>query len=349
MKIRVVRGAVLIAVIFIMGANFRVYAGPMNDYTSKSYAELAEEYYQLLLRGDFNEVEDALLYARDLSRKSADGQPILGAFYLGVGGCVKYLCDRLSENEWADKLALLYKWKRDYPSSVAAHLSIVLHHIGHGWSVRGSGYRKTVSPHQWDVFHKKVNAAFVLLGEVGDKAKQDPAWFEAMLSIGLAQQWEEARYSRIYHEGIALYPAYLPIHFWASAYFSPRWYGSVEKLNKFVTDAVDNRNTKKAIGDGSLYARIHGNLWTNKMFMNGQTVWFTMKESFRQMIDFYPTRWNINNFAKFSCIAGDGSVIVKYEKTLKQSPMLDAWMNDADYKSNCIDWAIDNKSYWLQQ
>ena len=75
------------------------------------------------------------------------------------------------------------------------------------------------------------------------------------------------------------------------------------------------------------------------MFDNGQADWSRMKAGFERMIKDYPDPWNINNYAKFACLAEDWKTVSFLNKQIEQKPLLDAWSRSQKYYDYCIAFA----------
>jgi hypothetical protein len=63
-----------------------------------------------------------------------------------------------------------------------------------------------------------------------------------------------------------------------------------------------------------------------------------MKSGFERMISDYPDPWNVNNFAKFACIAGDGATLFRLTERIGDRPIMAAWQS-AEYYGQCVSYA----------
>ncbi len=153
-----------------------------------------------------------------------------------------------------------------------------------------------------------------------------------MLEVGLAQGWPRERFLATYEEAARRHPYYLPIHFAASAYHAPRWYGSTEASRSFIERATER--TAPRWGD-TLYARLNWSTWTRDMFEDGQADWARMKAGFERIVKDHPDPWNVNNFARFACHAGDLQTAARLATLIGDKPMAAAWYNDARHYEHC--------------
>jgi len=303
----------------------------------RPFEKTAWEYYQMLLSRQFDDLERVADESRKSNAAIGDGQPRLAALYGGLAGCLSSGCsNRLSEEQWQERHRLLLEWRKTRPQSVTAEIAMASFFIEHAWAIRGQGYANTVKSETWPAFRESIAAARKKLEEAGPAAKNDPGWFAAMLEAGVAQGWPTEQFERVYKEGKLKHPLYLPLYFNASSYFAPRWYGSVSELRAFIDESV--AATRSQLGE-TLYARLNWSLWTRDMFRNGQADWGRMKAGFDRMVTDYPDPWNINNFAKFACMAGDSRTVLALAKKIGARPIEAAWGGSTQYYNQCIAFA----------
>lgn len=294
----------------------------------------AQKYYQKLVAQEYDELDTAAAESRKSDLAISDGQSMLAAIYGGVAGCLSQGCsNRLTEAEWQQRLQLISKWREKKPNSVVAEVAQAKFYLEHAYAIRGQGYANTVKQDAWQLFNQSIETAYTLLNNAGPAAKQEPEWYATMLNVGVAQGWEVNKFNKIYAEAKRKSPFYQPVYFSASSYFSPRWHGSELELKKFIDDVV--KTTEKKIGK-TMYARLNWSLWTETMFQDGQTDWTQMKAGFERMTADYPDPWNINNFAKFACLAKDRQTVLKLADKIGDHPIDAAWWGSAKYYQQCV-------------
>ncbi len=323
--------ALVVTLTFIIGVA-NVYASDLDRPLEKA----AQEYHQKLLERQFDDLDRAAGELRKNNATTSDGQPRLAAIYGGAAGCLSSGCsNRLSEALWQNQHQLLLEWRKKSPQSVTAEIALASFFVERGWAIRGKGYANTVKTEAWRDFQESIATARKHLEGATPAAKNDPGWYGAMLRVGLAQGWEPDQFEPIYREGIQKHPLYLPLYFNASSYFAPRWYGSAAALRAFVEESV--AATRSRLGE-TLYARLNWSVWTPEMFRNGQADWPRMKAGFERVVADYPDPWNVNNFAKFACVAGDAPTVFELAKKIGDKPIEAAW-GSPEYYSQCVAYA----------
>lgn len=298
---------------------------PINRMAADTFLELQ--------RRNFNALERTAESLREKNIPLEDGQPALAGFYAGVSKCVQSRCgdEHQSEGEWAAHARLLDEWIRDFPTSPTARLAKATFTKEYAWYVRGLGVAGTVSEPRWSKFNERIQQARFLLESMGSEAENDPHWYATMLSIALVQGWPKDEFEKIFLAGTKKFPYYMPLYFSKGSFVSPRWGGSQADFNLFVEDSV--RSTRNTIGE-AMYARLHWSSWSGDMFRTGKTDWRRMKDGFSRITKDYPHPWNINNFAKFACMAGDASTLAEQLAKIRTTPMPEAW-GDGDFLADC--------------
>lgn len=289
-------------------------------------AEIVEHRFaQLLDEKNFSLIEKSIEDARKTESVTEEGLPVLNSIYAGVAGCPEPDCkSKLFSDYWERKKRLLTEWKNKYPKSTAPLIAEALYHSMLAWNIRGSGYANTVSEEQWKAFRENINTARSLLESMPKKARNDPAWHAALLYQMMSQGEENEIFDRAFEEAVSKFPTYIPIYFAGSSYYSPRWHGSIPELKKFIEQSV--ARTQSKLGN-TLYARLNWNVQTRSMFSDGQVNWVLMRSGFERIAKEYPDPWNMNNFAKFSCLASDAKILPVVMKRIEGKIIMRGWDN----------------------
>jgi hypothetical protein len=137
-------------------------------------------------------------------------------------------------------------------------------------------------------------------------------------------------FSTAWAEGVAR-PGYLPLLFQESQYLQPRWYGTETQLRG---TSQKRGHTEKSENAQILYARLQ---WaaSGDMFTSGRTDWARMKAGFERMIALHPDHWNLNNYAKFACMAGDWSKVLELRQRIGDHVLESAWFGNRDAAEAC--------------
>ena len=292
------------------------------------------------MRDNFAQLEEtARAYRIDKSRTSS-GLWKLTLFYSGLQDAL-FEIERAKdvEDSFRQIEEKLSAWAAKYPNSPTPHIVLSMAHIDHAWAIRGSGYSNTVKPEAWGGFNKYIALARQNLESNKAIAAVDPRWYETMMIVARGGNWGRAEFDQLLAEALDKEPAFYQTYFRALEYLSPKWHGGREDIEAFARDAV--RRTVKTEGQG-MYARIYWygsqSEFRNKIFSDSLAAWPAMRAGFDDVIAKYPDSWNLNNYAKFACLAKDKAKLQELLKQVKPALVLAAWDPHSEWQ-RCSAWA----------
>lgn len=271
---------------------------------------VVDEVQALFEKKDYKKLD--ALYARYLEEKSmtADSISSLQAFFEGIEQSFDTCGSTpVTEDTARSQEASLRAWRKASPRSQAPKLALALFTAKYAWFARGTGFGGTVSPAEWKLFKLRMASAKAQLAALAPANKTNPAWYAAMLNVGLAQGETAQKFDALYEKGVALAPYYMDLHYEAARYHSERWHGSKEEFNDVVERAVEL--TKERLGQ-TMYTRMH---WTHSqagdMFTSGDVSWARMKTGFEDILATFDEKRTRNYLGTFACIARDASYLKK--------------------------------------
>ncbi len=282
---------------------------------------------------DFAKLEQmASSYLADRSR-TPSGVWKLTVFYGGLGTTMERASK--SDVDWTAIEQKMADWVKQYPNSPAARIAYAEALDGHAWFFRGFGSAGEVAADAWPKFRKYQEKARARL--LADKkiASKDPAWYEFMLRLANAQGWSRKAHEALLAEALSKEPEYYPSYFAAALYHSPKWHGDMAQLEKFADDAT--KRTQRSEGK-SMYARIYwavlGADCDCDFIMKKSVDWPKLKVAFDDLISRYPESWNLNNYARFACMAGDKDTTRSLIDRIGQDVVRDVWP-PASFQEQC--------------
>jgi hypothetical protein len=319
-----------------------LFAQPMSNLANAD--EMAERdeidstVKKLLANQDFAELEKiAKSFLNDGARTSS------GLWKIGLyDGAIldAFHCECSSENFWNRADENLRDWIRQYPESINAHLAYAHMLLEKAWSVRGWGYADTVAPANWRPFLEQVEKTRAYLMEHKEIGISDPRWNYLIVDIANLQQIPEIEYEALIGTALDRHPDYYPMYFNIMLHYEPKWGGSAEAIEKFARESVARSRSRE--GEG-MYARIYWyasqSLYGNNLFQSSSVDWLEMKQGIDDVLKTFPDQWNINNFAKFACIARDREKTKELIGQVSSDFVLDAW-GDYTIFENCKTWAL---------
>jgi hypothetical protein len=287
---------------------------------------------RLLLTRGTDAMEQAITTARANRETLSDGQSRLAALSEGIGLRDDADCGAPdSDSGWAALLARVLEWQKKFPASAEAKVAEAQYWLNYAWNARGGGFAGSVSEREWRLFRQRMQTAQAKLEAIPAQGRTE-GWYHATLQVGIALKWPYPVFDSVYKEGVARYPGYLPLYFGKVQYLQPRWYGTETQLREYIAEAVAAEKSESA---QILYARLQWAASQGDMFTSGRTDWARMKAGFERMIARHPDHWNLNNYAKFACMAGDWSKVLELRQRIGDHVLESAWFGNRDAAEAC--------------
>lgn len=289
---------------------------------------------------NFQRLEDDSTTYRQGKSRTASGVWKLTVFYSGISEALTVRGNPNKIDANFDDLEMkVQKWMRRFPDSPTARIAYGILLSNRGWAFRGKGYASEVNPESWAPFRKYVAAARTHMEKNKSIAAIDPRWYELMLSIARSEGWERTAFEELLEEGLSREPLYYQTYFLALEYLLPKWHGGLADIENFAQAAV--ARTRQQEGSG-MYARIYWfasqTHFRNDLFSNSLAVWPRMREGFEDVISRYPDSWNLNNYAKFACLAKDRAKTEEIMKRVEAQVVPEAW-SPPTLRESCRAWA----------
>ncbi len=253
-----------------------------------------------------------------------DGRPRLSALLDGYGDAFE------RESDWSKSLARVDYLKSRYPNQAFVALAEAEYWISYAWNARGHGFASSVTEEGWKLFRERLEKAEQILVETKSYSADLPIWYSDMINVQSALDRPEDERDRVFLEGVKRFPAFYPTYFTMLNYLSPKWGGTWRTVDNLVKWSVEH--TKEAEGD-SMYARIYwaaaGDPKVN-LFKDTFATWPRMRRGFEDLMARHPkSKWNLNNFAKFACMAGDRQSFLKLRAQIGKDVIDAAWPESA--------------------
>jgi hypothetical protein len=299
---------------------------------------------QLFEAEDFASLEKVLRAYRSERSRTPSGVWKLSVFYNGIQNSINASMAEMGRDSAFEALdARLHSWIKLYPTSPSARIAQSMIFISLAWAYRGNGDASTVKPEAWEPYAANIARAREILESNKTFAASDPHWYVTMLIVARAQGWDAEHFNNLLEEALSKEPLYYQTYFAALDYLLPKWYGGVSEIEALAQDAV--KRTRQLEGAG-MYARIYWYAseddFENNIFTNSLAAWTRMKAGFDDILARYPDGWNLNNYAKFACLARDMPTTRALIERTSSNVMPDAW-NPISLRQQCADWALSGE------
>jgi rhomboid protease GluP len=262
---------------------------------------------RLFIDGDYSELESMISKSAQSLGDQADGGSSLAGAMDGIDDYIYY-----GHTDMPSLLGKTSDWRRTVKDSIAAELVESLVFRNWAWTARGHGTSDSVSLEAWEAFGARNEMALAGLEEIHERAMVNPYWYQLSLQNAGDREVDKTRMEEIFNEGVARFPDYLPIYTARMRELMPRWGGSVEELETFVGAAAESRRGK--LDPDERYAQLYAAYSRMEddeinVFAAGNADWPRIEAGFTKLRRRYPrSDLVLNQFAKFACMAGDGTV-----------------------------------------
>jgi hypothetical protein len=262
----------------------------------------------------------------------------LTLFYRGIIDAIDTSLNG-APNGWDKVPSTIGRWEEQHPTFPSAHISRSIGLIARAGKIRGSDIASRVNPNAWKPYHEAITDARRNLETYKNVSSIDPEWYEEMLIVAKNDDWSRVQFDVLLNEGLQKEPLFYETYFSALDYLLPKWHGDIDEIDQFISDAVER--TSKHEGRG-MYARIYWyasqSEFEDDLFDKSNAIWPLMKTGFNDVVRAYPDYWNLNNYAKFSCIAGDKPKTKELTTRITGHVVAEAWSKDVT-EAECASWA----------
>lgn len=296
---------------------------------------------QLFEAADFAKLEKVFRIYRNERSRTPSGIWKLSVFYNGIQNSIDAsMAETGRDSAFGALDARIHSWIKLYPTSPSARIAQSMMFISLAWAYRGNGVASTVKPESWEPYTANIARARDILETNKSFAASDPHWYVTMLIVARAQGWDREHFNNLLEEALSKEPFYYQTYFGAVEYLQPKWYGGVSEIEALAQDAV--KRTKQLEGDG-MYARIYWYAsqieFENNIFTESLAAWPRMKAGFDDILARYPDGWNLNNYAKFACLAQDKPTTRALIERTNSNVVPEAW-DPISLRQQCADWAL---------
>ena len=242
-------------------------------------------------------------------------------------------------DEWLIKEKIANEWIAQLPMQPNAYIARAVIELGHAWAIRGGGFASQIPDVRMKAFKQMVSRARKTLENPVFEKQKHPLWYLNMLEIAKLQSWDPQSYRVLFNAAVEAYPGYEFLYFTATHYYEPYWHGSQEELKRFVDESVERtRSTEGMVMYTRLYWYMLGHLG-DKTFEPGNAQWAPMKKGFERLMSDYPaSKWNLNAFGYYACMARDWDTFKKLAPEIGTEPAMAIWKRPSRFYT-CVELA----------
>lgn len=270
-------------------------AEPKVVYDSKLYEQAKSASNAFIFNDKFAELERMHDEFMRVKARSTDGRFMVQAIQDNVAGIGGTMDERMALN-------IFKTWEAKVPESKLRPVLLAVLHQAQAWKARGTSFGTT--PEGVQLFRERLLLAAKTLEDNATAGKESPIWWWVALIVAGSSGRSPEEMDAIFEEAVARFPSYQTLYFTRVNYLLPRWGGSEEAVDRFVTASIDR--TKAAEGQ-SMYLWLYMDLTAKNCCGNENLpkVWPRLKSAFEELITRYPDVRTKNQYGAYACRARD--------------------------------------------
>ena len=280
---------------------------------------------------DFAELEKLANTYRSGQEKTESGTWKLVWFYRGIFETAMAF-EKNDDVNWLESLEKIDQWISQYPNSSTPHIAYAGALISRAWAYRGTSYANEVDEADIQKFLDYMTMAGKYLLEQQDSASEDPYWYLQVAWTFRSLGIEKSDFLEFMEQGFTQHPDFDELYFTTAGYLTPKWHGSAQEVATFAKDALfETRDRRGAV----LYTRIY---WATGVDRDGRYLmhkrpanWTYLVNGMDEILEKYPSQWNINHFAYFACLRGDIRSTKKYMEMIEGPIISKVWNKQSNY------------------
>lgn len=231
-----------------------------------------------------------------------------------------------SSNSLSTKQEILKTWAKAYPASATVRFAEVQLLMARAKSIRGLSGKYELDPEVVEPYQRLLRRASDRMEADKALTGTDPRWYSLMFDIARLQRWNREDFYKLALEAFEKHPLYYQNYFDAIEFITSQDNWTANEVEDFVNAAVKRTRKHENMG---MYARIYWSAsqsyYRNYIFEQSLVSWPKMKQGFDDIMKKYPDDWNLNNYAKFSCLAKDAETTRALFQKIGSSFMPQVW------------------------
>ncbi len=330
----------LAAVLALLAGYLHMSANAQNGQAAelKERAAIRAKVARLLDADDFAGLDKLAETYRKTEARTSSGIWKLNVFYSGFHTKVKKAGK--DDPVWRSVARKLAIWQSQFPDSPTPIIANAIVMKRYAPTLRSPVLVQRASTAASDedaAFVTTLIAAKAHLEKHKAVASRDPHYYViwANLAFALGRLGaDDATFFDIMIEGMQSFPEYYPIYFAAMDYVAPPARGDAKALEALANMAVEQTRSVDGL---SLYARVywtaHSSYFGKDLFRRSDVNWQKMSAAIDDILKRFPDQWNINNFAYFSCLAGDVEKTRSLLARIEGKPVREVWKTGTAYRA----------------
>lgn len=186
-----------------------------------------------------------------------------------------------------------------------------------------------------------AKAARHVLEDAPAVAERDPHWHTIMLRLMRHQGETENALIEAHEKALKAHPRYMQTSCELFEHLVAKWFPDARRIEAFANTVAENAAPH---GDSAAVARLFSyamlTIHSRDPFSLAPFNWPKIREGLERVLAEYPTAWNDNQLAYFSCIARDKKKTAEQFPKIEKAVVREIWASSIVYEQ-CKEWALD--------
>lgn len=303
----------------------------------KERKEIDANVHRLWSSKDFVAIDALAQNYRSKTALTTSGYWKLSFFYEAFDKLTNLISvsDFPSGYEWK----MLEEWRSEYPRSPTAIIVNAQFLIRQAERIAFEQMRSNIYDKSPDLPVDLLQAARDLLVKNAEATSHDPHWHTTMMRIRRLEKEPIDELLSAYTETLDASPDYTQTHFEMFGYLFNLWYPDMRRIEAIAnTIAGKTQHQNGSAVYARLYESAYSRIHQKQPFSLKGINWNKFRGGYERIIADFPSAWNTNHFAYFSCIARDHDQAHKLFPSVKIDIIREAWGDSIVYEQ-CKSWA----------
>ncbi|MBC5765161.1 DUF4034 domain-containing protein [Ramlibacter albus] len=225
-------------------------------------------------------------------------------------------------------------WAAKRPTSLFAEFAALRLRYAMAWNTRGGRVASKTADEQMRAFQQQMSELEAAMYRASAELRGTPMWHQLLLALAGDARTQRADLASAFDTGVKLWPTNYDFHDVMLTRLVPRWGGSWEMVESFITHYAVQR--KDARESDAMYARLYGNM----LLATREDPRSTRLDSKRllrgidALNDLYPDQRHRNLAASLACFYRDPALFKKHAAYLAGTDYrTSGWLRGTDLPS----------------
>lgn len=302
----------------------------------REFDDLTQEVGKLVAKRDFKGLDEKAREFRESRARLIGGGWKIASFYYVLGLTPSNQNGKIVK-DWKALIQFSKNWQRDLPQSITARIALARTYLDYAWEVRGTGYANSVSDEKWSLFHAQLDLAANELREAAKLTEHCPVFYQVLMEIANAQNWDPVATKTVYDEAIAYEPTYQYYYTARARSLMPRWGGRPGEWEAFAENVKTNIGGPHGLQMYYLMVAAVSRAKTQDFPRENKISWQDARDGFKSLVEEYgATTESVTRFGRIAITFPDTQAACEAFKLLPGDEGFDpeSWESKKEFEAS---------------